>query len=82
MGDKTWQRGMGLEACLLIGRFLSDKVPSNTIVNPFCGEGSVLATANAFGLSALGIERSPKRAQKAKELILNISEKKWLTHEK
>jgi hypothetical protein len=78
MGEKTWQRGMGLEACLMMAKFLSAKVPEHIIVNPFCGEGSMLAAVNAYGLSAIGIERSQKRAQKAKELTLNLDQKKWI----
>lgn len=81
MGDKTWQRGMGLEACLMMAKFLSAKVPEHIIVNPFCGEGSILAAVNAHGLKAIGIERSPKRAQKAKELALELNEKKWIINE-
>ncbi len=77
LGEKTWQRGMGLEACLMIGKFLSEQTQTTTLINPFCGEGSMLAAANAFNLNAIGIERSPKRATKAKELKLNLLQKSW-----
>lgn len=77
LGEKTWQRGMGVEACLMIGKFLSEQTPTKTLINPFCGEGSMLATANAFNLNAIGIERSPKRAEKAKALTLNLTQKSW-----
>ncbi len=80
LGEKTWQRGMGLEACMMMGKFLSERVPTKTLLNPFCGEGSMVATAHAFGLNVIGIERSQKRAQKARDLILNIDEKKWSTY--
>jgi len=43
---------------------------SNTIVDPFCGEGMVLAVANAFGFDAIGVERNRKRAEKARRLKL------------
>lgn len=39
-----------------------------TVVDPFCGEGSVLAIANAVGLSSLGLEKSAKRARQAETL--------------
>jgi hypothetical protein len=41
------------------------------IFDPFCGQGTVLAMANALGMIALGIEISPKRAKKAERLDLS-----------
>ena len=73
IGDKTWERGMGLEACLMIGKFIKEQTPTKTLINPFCGQGSMLAVANKFGLSAIGIERSAKRAELARVLIINES---------
>ncbi len=78
IGDKTWERGMGLEACLMAARFIKEQTTSTTVVHPFCGEGGMLAAANAVGLDAIGIERSPKRAAKARELQVSITEKKWV----
>jgi len=68
LGDKTWMRGMGLKASLEASRFVMKQTSTRTLVNPFCGEGSVLAAANFVGLNAVGIERSPKRAEKARYL--------------
>lgn len=77
LGEKTWARGMGLEACLIAAKFVASQTTSTTLVNPFCGEGSMLAASNALGLQAVGIERSPKRAQKARELQLSLESKTW-----
>lgn len=77
IGEKTWQRGMGLEACLMIAKFIKEQTHSTVMVNPFCGEGSMLAAANALGLKAVGIEKSPKRAQKAQDLTLVRDNKSW-----
>jgi hypothetical protein len=77
LGEKTWVRGMGLEASLLAATFVKKQTSSTTLINPFCGEGSVLAAANHVGLHALGIERSPKRAQKARLLEVAPSGKSW-----
>lgn len=77
IGDKTWERGMGMEACLLASKFILTQTQTRTIVHPFCGEGSMLSAANAVGLNAIGIERSPKRAEKARTLKLILESKKW-----
>lgn len=79
LGDKTWMRGMGLEACLMIAKFISEQTPSQTMVNPFCGEGSMLAAANSYKLNAIGIERSQKRAEKARHISLSRDYKNWIT---
>lgn len=77
LGDKTWVRGMGLPTCQMIAKFICNEVGSRTIIHPFCGEGSILAAANFHQLSAVGIERSPKRAQKARELKVSLDGKFW-----
>lgn len=77
LGEKTWQRGMGLEACLMAAKFIKEQTSSTQMINPFCGEGSMLAAANAYELDALGIERSPKRAEKARSLQLLKDKKNW-----
>jgi len=72
LGEKTWERGMGLIASQMIAKFIKTQTDSHTIINPFCGEGSMLAAANFHGLNALGIERSRKRASRAESIqIIN-----------
>jgi hypothetical protein len=80
LGDKTWQRGMGLEACLVAAKFISEQTNTKTIINPFCGEGSMLAVANACELDAIGIERSPKRVEKARSLQIIKEKSAWKFH--
>lgn len=77
LGDKTWVRGMGLEASLFASQFVKKQTSTSTLINPFCGEGSVLAAANFSGLNAVGIERSPKRAEKARHLQVASDGKSW-----
>ncbi|MFP5386546.1 MAG: SAM-dependent methyltransferase [Bacteriovoracia bacterium] len=77
LGDKTWTRGMGLSASLMAGAFIKKHTSTTTLINPFCGEGSVLAAANYCGLNAVGIEKSPKRAQKARSLQVSPDGKSW-----
>jgi tRNA G10 N-methylase Trm11 len=59
---------MGRRACELACRFVLTHTKSHTVVDPFCGHGSVLAVANHLGLEAVGVELSPKRARKARNL--------------
>lgn len=73
IGEKTWERGMGLEACIMIGKFIAEQTTTKTLVHPFCGQGGMIAVANALGLSAIGIERSHKRAETARALTVNPS---------
>jgi len=77
IGEKVWERGMGLEACLIAGEFIQTQTAMRTVVNPFCGQGSMLAVANALGMNAIGIERSPKRVEIAKTLQVDLQEKRW-----
>jgi hypothetical protein len=64
-GGRTWARGTGAAACAAACRYLMRATRSLTVIDPFCGEGTVLAVANALGLSAVGVELSAKRARKA-----------------
>jgi hypothetical protein len=77
-GEKLWERGMGIKAAAQIAAFIRDHTSSRTIVNPFCGKGSMLAVANAFGLDAVGIERSPKRAEAARNLAVSLEGDRWI----
>jgi hypothetical protein len=70
-GRASWQRGMGLDVCRFVCRFLRRQTSTRTIVAPFCGQGLLLAVANAEGLDAIGIERSPSRARRAGDLRLS-----------
>ncbi|MFT6397389.1 MAG: hypothetical protein ACJAYU_002142 [Bradymonadia bacterium] len=69
-GEMTWSRAMGLDACDLACRYVQSHTNSLTILDPFCGKGSVLAAANKRGLDAVGVEVSKRRARKARGLTL------------
>lgn len=70
LGAMTWSRAMGLDAARTAARFVRTQTASSTLVDPFCGVGTALAVANAEGLDAVGVELSPKRARKARNLDL------------
>lgn len=74
LGQMPWARAMGVEACEAVCTFLLAHTACATVVDPFCGVGTVLAVANRRGLSAVGVERSPKRAAKAQTLELPAAE--------
>jgi hypothetical protein len=67
-GLVTWSRGMGLEACRFACDFILKNTMTRTIVDPFCGHGTVLSAANELGLDSIGVDIFPKRAKKARTL--------------
>ena len=71
-GEVTWTRGMGVQACLAACRFILEHTATRTVVDPFCGHGTVLAVANAMGMDAMGVELSRKRAKKARALRVTL----------
>jgi hypothetical protein len=70
LGAMTWSRAMGLDAARAAVRFVRDHTSTRTVVDPFCGVGTALAAANEAGLDAVGVERSRRRARKARALDL------------
>ncbi len=70
LGEMTWPRAMGVTACEAVADFLLEHTACRTVVDPFCGIGTMLAVANARGLDAIGVELSPKRAERARTLTL------------
>ena len=77
LGEKSWARGTGIHACKIAVDFIREHSASTRIVNPFCGMGSILAAANAAGIPALGIERSPKRAEAARKIRIARAGNGW-----
>ena len=65
LGVMTWSRAMGSAACEAAVAFLAS-TGARTVVDPFCGQGSALAAANAHGLDAIGVELSRRRAARAR----------------
>jgi hypothetical protein len=73
LGEMPWARAMGVNACVLACRFLKNHTPTTTVVDPFCGLGTVLAVAERCGLNGIGVERSPKRARRAEQLEVDLA---------
>lgn len=72
-GTMPWPRAMGVDVCAHVASFLLKHTTCRTVVDPFCGMGTMLAVANAYGLDAVGVERSRKRAERARELEIDIT---------
>ena len=70
LGAMPWPRAMGTAACEAVCTFLLANTACRTVVDPFCGHGTMLAVANSRGLDAIGCELSAKRAEKARLLKL------------
>jgi hypothetical protein len=63
-------RSMGVNACKVACRFLREETRTRTVVDPFCGLGTALAVANAFGFDAVGVDLNAKRCRAARALTL------------
>jgi hypothetical protein len=74
VGRQPWIRAMGIRAAAHAVRFARDQVGARTIIDPFCGVGTVLAVANAMGLDAIGVEKARKRSEQARLLAVKTSE--------
>lgn len=73
-GFMPWSRAMGVAACELACRFLRDETSTRRVLDPFCGQGTVLAVANAFGFDAIGVDLSKKRCKIARNLVIALPE--------
>jgi hypothetical protein len=76
-GPFLWARGLGLDACAVGCRFILEHTNTRTVVDPFCGVGTVLAVANALGMNAVGIELHHKRARKAEQTRVAWTAGRW-----
>jgi hypothetical protein len=65
-------KSMGVNACLDACRFVQRETSTRTIVDPFCGYGTVLAVANALGLDAVGVDLSARMCKKARALTVEL----------
>jgi len=71
-GHQPSAKSMGVTACLDACRFVARETTTRTIVDPFCGYGTVLAVANALGLGAVGVDISSRMARRARTLAIEL----------
>jgi hypothetical protein len=72
-GFKPGTKSMGVTACLEACRFVLAETVTRTIVDPFCGWGTVLAVANALGMDAVGVDLSVRMCRKARTLSIDAA---------
>ena len=65
-GPMSWSRAMGMTACTVACRFVRENTNTVTIVDPFCGRGTLLAVANDLGFDAIGVDLGGKRCRAAR----------------
>ena len=65
---------MGVAACRVACQFIRDETDSQTIVDPFCGRGTLLAVANSMGFDAVGVDVGKQRVKSARALVVQASE--------
>jgi hypothetical protein len=69
-GFRPGKKAMGVNACVEACRFVRAETSTRTVVDPFCGWGTVLAVANALGLDAVGVDHSARMCRRARTLAL------------
>jgi hypothetical protein len=69
-GFRPSVRSMGALACRDACLEVVRTTATRTIVDPFCGFGTVLAVANLLGLDSAGVDLSARMCRKARTLVL------------
>jgi len=67
-GNMMYKNAMGENAIKVCLDFVKKNVETDTILDPFCGRGSVLRLANFYGYNAIGIDIDPKQCEIAKNI--------------
>ena len=71
-GFQPGVKSMGVLACVDACRFIIGETTTRTVVDPFCGWGTVLAVANALGLDAIGVVVSARMCKRARRLTIKL----------
>jgi hypothetical protein len=71
-GFQPGPKSMGVHACVDACRFVQSETTTRTVVDPFCGWGTVLAVANALGLDAVGVDIAPRMCGRARKLRIEL----------
>jgi len=71
-GLQPGPKSMGVHACVDACRFVQAETATRTVVDPFCGWGTVLAVANSLGLDAVGVDIAPRMCGRARKLRIEL----------
>jgi hypothetical protein len=71
-GEEASQKAMGVLACELACRFLLEATEARVVVDPFCGNGTLLAVANALGVDSVGVDRSERCCRAARKCAVRL----------
>jgi hypothetical protein len=71
-GQMIYDNAMGMKAAIFSVTF--SRKYSNLIIDPFCGRGTVLAVANAYGIDSIGVDILPEQCNKARSLKITRRE--------
>jgi hypothetical protein len=75
VSKKLYKNGTPIEAAVRAIRFIKAHTGSEPIiVDPFVGRGTVLAVANALGMSAIGIDMDERQVEYARRLKLDVAQ--------
>jgi hypothetical protein len=70
-GFMPGSKAMGVNACVDACRFILCETTTRTVIDPFCGWGTVLAVANSLGLDAVGVDLSVRMCRRARQLRID-----------
>ena len=71
-GFQPGPKSMGVQACVDACQFINCETTTRTVVDPFCGWGTVLAVANALGMDAVGVDIAPRMCGRARKLEIGL----------
>lgn len=68
-GKVLYKNGIGINSAKLCVEFC--KKYSKNIIDPFCGQGTVNAVADFYGMDSIGIDIDKEQSKKARNFIYN-----------
>lgn len=74
VSKSLWTNGTPIHAAVLAVAWCREQ-GAKAIVNPFSGQGTILAVANGLGLDAYGCELDEQRALKSEQIKLDVKRK-------
>jgi hypothetical protein len=67
-GEMLYKNAMGMNAIKVCLDYVREHVECRLVLDPFCGQGSVLKVANDYGYDSIGIDILPEQCEIAKNI--------------